>query len=246
MNQGARRPFAVFDIDGTVIRWQLYHAIVNQLIKQGALPQQVAEAIHDARMTWKRRTHNQSFAEYERTLVHAYHDALEHLRAEQFSDAVDAVFEEYKDQVYTYTRDLIRDLKAQGYLLFAISGSHQEIISKLAEYYGFDAAVGQQYEQQNGTFTGEHTMPMHHKDTVLAELVTEYNATRQGSIAVGDSEGDIAMLEKVEQPIAFNPSAGLAAHAKTHHWQIVIERKNIVYNLEPRNGSYVLAETSQG
>ena len=25
------RPFAVFDIDGTIIRWQLYHALADEL-----------------------------------------------------------------------------------------------------------------------------------------------------------------------------------------------------------------------
>lgn len=235
------RPYAVFDIDGTVIRWQLYHAIVGELINLGALNEQVGKDIRDARMTWKKRTHAESFREYEKVLVHAYHSAVINLTTKDFLNAVDAVFDEYKDQVYSFSRDLIYKLKADGYFLLAISGSQQEIISKLADYYGFDDAVGQVYEQKDGYFTGEHTTPMFHKDRTLAELITKHKLSHEGSIAVGDSEGDIAMLAMVELPIAFNPSRGLFEEAKNQGWRIVVERKNMIYELESRDGKYLLA-----
>lgn len=235
------QPYAVFDIDGTVIRWQLYHAIVGELINLGALNEQVGEDIREARMTWKKRTHPESFREYEKVLVGSYHDALISLATKDFLRAVDTVFDEYKDQVYSFSRDLIYKLKADGYFLLAISGSQQEIISKLANYYGFDDAVGQVYEQKDGYFTGEHTTPMFHKDRVLAELITKHKLSNEGSTAVGDSEGDIAMLAMVEQPIAFNPSRGLFEEAKNRGWRIVVERKNMIYKLEKDNGKYTLA-----
>jgi phosphoserine phosphatase len=49
------------------------------------------------------------------------------------------------------------------------------------------------------------------------------------------------MLEAVEQPIAMNPSQKLFDHAQKHGWKIVVERKNMIYELEDRDGSYVLA-----
>lgn len=234
----------MFDIDGTVIRWQLYHAVVNTLIKRGVIPEEVGQRIHDARMTWKRRAHSESFREYEAVLVQAYEQALSTLPVQEFEQAIDGVFEEYKEQVYTYTRDLIRELKAKGYLLFAISGSYQEIVSKLAEHYGFDDTVGQVYEQQQGRFTGGHTTPMFQKDAVLKQLVAKHHATFEGSIAVGDSEGDIAMLELVDHPIAFNPAHGLLTHATKKGWKIVVERKNVVYHLQKEHDGYVLAQTN--
>src|SRR5688500_7222628 len=72
----------------------------------------------------------------------------------RFALIVQEVFDEYKDQTYTYTRDLIKDLKAKGYFLLAISGSHQEIIQKLAQHHGFDGAVGATFEQIDGKFSG--------------------------------------------------------------------------------------------
>jgi HAD superfamily hydrolase (TIGR01490 family) len=233
--------FAVFDIDGTVIRWQLYHSIVSELASRGKLSPGAEQTIRDARMTWKQRAHSESFREYEHVLIHAYLDALASLKVTDYMQAVDTVFAEYKDQVYTYTRDLIKSLKQSGYLLFAISGSQQEIITKLADYYGFDDAVGAQLKQHNGYFTGELETPALGKQKSLDELLARHDITKEGSIAVGDSESDEALLAAVENPIAFNPSAGLFAIAKDRGWKIVVERKNVIYELESRDGSYVLA-----
>lgn len=233
--------FAVFDIDGTVIRWQLFHSIVDELIKQGQLPATAKQTIREARMTWKRRTADDSFTTYEQTLVHTYLDALQNLEVSVYHTAIDTVFEEYKDQVYTYTRGLTAKLKADGYLLFAISGSQQEIVNKFADYYGFDEAIGAELEQMDGKFTGKIVSPATGKQAALDSLFQKYELEQAGSIAVGDTQSDVVLLAAVEKPIAFNPSAGLFAIAKERGWKIVLERKNVVYELESHDGSYLLA-----
>jgi len=157
--------------------------------------------------------------------------------------AVNAVFDEYKDQVYTYTRELVKQLKKDGYLLFAISGSQIEIVSKIAKHYGFDDCVGTIYEHEGDKFTGAMTAHLGGKHVVLRELIDKHHADTAGSIAVGDAASDISMLEMVETPIAFNPERNLFEHAKTKGWKIVIERKNIVYELKKQDGRYVLAKT---
>jgi FMN phosphatase YigB (HAD superfamily) len=51
----APRKFAVFDIDGTLIRWQLYHAVFDQMAKQGHIPADDYQRARDLRMKWKIR-----------------------------------------------------------------------------------------------------------------------------------------------------------------------------------------------
>jgi HAD superfamily hydrolase (TIGR01490 family) len=238
------RPFAVFDIDGTRIRWQLYHAIVDELGDSGHLAPGLHDEIRKARLTWKTRTHKDSFKEYEEKLVEVYYRALTGLPVNAYDAAIDRVFNTYKDQVYTYTRDLIRTLKADGYHLFVLSGSHQEIITKLGSYYGFEEAIGTQFEQKNGVFTGKYQLVYGRKAELLAGLVEKYGLSKKGSIAVGDSESDIQMLDEVETPIAFNPSKGLLEYATKYGWKVVVERKNVVYELEKHGKSYVLAATN--
>lgn len=241
-NSKAARPFAAFDIDGTVIRWQLYHAIVHELSKDSKTGDDLDVTISKARMTWKKRSSSDSFKQYEHTLVHAYHDSLGSISHGQYEAAVDKVFNTYKDQVYTYTRDLIKNLKKRGYLIFAISGSQQEILEKLAEYYGFDDVVGAKYSQDKaGNISSLISSPAtSDKGAHLKELVKKHQASFSGSYAVGDSASDAAMLKLVENPIAFDPDKDLYDIAVANKWKIVLERKNMVYELQPNKGNYQL------
>jgi HAD superfamily phosphoserine phosphatase-like hydrolase len=148
------RPFAAFDIDGTLIRWQLYHAVSDQLAKTGKINALSFQAVQKARLTWKKRTAHNSYDDYERALIKAYDSAITNISEADLFAAEAAVFNQYKDQTYTYTRDLLRRLKKEGYWLFAISASMQEIVEMLARYYGFDDFGGSTYENIGGRFTG--------------------------------------------------------------------------------------------
>ena len=234
------RPFAAFDIDGTLVRWQLFHATADALVKAGKIDGKQYQAIKDARMSWKKRMHQESFKEYEARLVVTYEEVLTQLSVQDVQAAMDTVFEEYKDQVYIYTRDLIKELKAKNYLLFAVSGTQTELVAKLAQYYGFDDWVGSSYEHQENSFTGKADLALGRKHEVLQDLIEKHGASMKGSIAVGDSAGDASMLEMVEQPIAFNPEGKLLTIAKRKKWKIIVERKNVIYQLEPSGDSYRL------
>lgn len=237
------KPFAVFDIDGTLIRWQLYHVIVDRLAKEGALGESAYSELHKARMEWKRRTHPEVFKDYERTLINLYEKGLHNISTDIFDHLVTSVIDEYKDQTYVYTRRLARDLKTQGYMLFVISGSHHELIEQVAKYYEFDDWIGTNYERSGGGFSGQKQVGSHDKKTSLHKLAEKHNLSFADSIAIGDSASDIPMLEAVEKPIAFNPDRALFEAANTYGWNIIIERKNMIYELEQSSGVYILAQT---
>lgn len=241
MTKQGSQPFAAFDIDGTLVRWQLYHAVADELVRLGAIDAKAFSDVKDARMLWKKRTDPEAFKTYERQLVRAYQNLLQEISVANFNLAVDSVFEKYKDQVYTYTRDLIAELKKKHYVLFAISNSQIEIVKKIADYYGFDDAVGTLYHNDGQGFTGVETAPLAEKHKNLQLLAGKHGLDYKGSVAVGDSVSDISMLAAVEQPIVFNPERALFEHAKKHGWQVVVERKNMIYKFEPDSGHYVLA-----
>lgn len=194
-------------------------------------------------MTWKRREHSESFRDYELRLVQLFTNIMLDISVAQFHEAAEAVFEEYKDQVYVYTRDLIKRLKSEGYLIFAISGSQVAIVKKMAGYYGFDDFISREDEAKNGRFTGKSTTPVFGKDSALKSLIEKNNADLANSYAVGDSHSDIKMLEMVSNPIAFNPERRLFDYATGKGWRIAVERKNMIYELESTGKGYTLVET---
>ncbi len=234
----------MFDIDGTLIRWQLYHALSDSLAQRGHIEPKAYQAMRQARLQWKRRAGN-SFKDYEKQVIFIYEAVLKTINFSQLDEAIEAVFAEYKDQVYTYTRDLIAGLKRKDYSLFAISGSQTEIVAKIASYYGFDDYEGTAYERLEQGFSGKKTTRTFlHKDQVLKDMMAKHKVGFVGSLAIGDSRGDAAMLELVEQPIAFNPDAELFEIAQQRGWKIVIERKNMIYELEKSDGQYRVVKTN--
>jgi HAD superfamily hydrolase (TIGR01490 family) len=235
------KPFAVFDIDGTVIRWQLHHAMIDVLAKKGIMNKKAFARVKEARMSWKRRSGDASYHQYELALIEMFEQELVGLSVDDLSEAASTVFNEYKDQVYTYTRDLIRSLKAKHYLLFAISGSPDVVIEKLINYYGFDDFAASTFAARDGLYTGESQVSIGKKAQLLQDLIAKHGATTDHSIGVGDSEGDIDMLKMVDEPIAFNPTNQLLMQATQHHWSVVVERKNVIYSLHYRNGEYQLS-----
>ena len=239
-NEGRR--FAVFDIDGTLIRWQLYHAVADALVKLGYVDAGSYEAIRVARMSWKTRQPGKSFRDYELELIRVYESVQANLSAAQLEQAAKIVFDEYKDQVYTYTRQLIKKLKDENYCLLAISGSQIEVISLIARHYGFDDYLATVYERSGNRFSGRKTVPSLDKAKALGDLIQKHQLAIGGSMAIGDSASDAAMLEMVEQPIAFNPDRELFAVAMEHGWKVVLERKNMVYEMEKIDGRYQVVE----
>lgn len=235
-----KRPFAVFDIDGTLIRWQLYHVMVDKLAASGALGPDAKKQLREARMTWKRREHEESFKEYERLMVQLYESALQTLKTDAFDMFITEIIDEYKDQTYVYTRNLLRQLKKEGYLLLIISGSHHELIEQIGQYYGFDDWIGTRYERTGSSFSGNKRIPSHDKAAVLREFIDKHGLSIEGSVGIGDSKSDIPMLEIVERPIAFNPDKELFECAKKSGWKVVVERKNMIYELKDEDGTYVL------
>lgn len=238
-----KRKFAAFDIDGTIGRDSLFLQIVEELIQDGHIPLSTKTELEEKMQAYKSRTHKHAFKDYSSHSVEILFDHIKSLRVSDYRQAADAVIARTHSHVYVYTRDLAKKLKEQGYFLIALSGSEMYAVEQfMSKFFEFDAVIGEEYsETADGFFTGKATQVFHKKELFLKELIPQHNLTIEGSIAVGDSAGDMSMLEFVENPIAFNPEDTLFETAKHKGWKIVVERKNVIYELEQKNGNYILA-----
>jgi HAD superfamily hydrolase (TIGR01490 family) len=235
------KKFAVFDIDGTVVRTSLFLQTLDQLILDGQLPADTRAQLDEKLAAYRDRQHADAFLAYTDVAVTILFDNIQSVPVSAYRAAVDTVLAHTKGHSYVYTRDLIKSLKQDGYFLVALSGSEMYAVQQFAAHYDFDVAVGEEYRETNGMFTGEVDGVVHAKDAVLRQLITKHDLSLKDSLAIGDSNSDAKMLELVERPIAFNPERRLYEAAKEHGWKIVIERKNVIYELEPGDGSYLLA-----
>lgn len=237
------KKFAVFDIDGTVIRNSLFLQTLDELIAAGHLPAEVRARLDKKLAAYKGRKHPGAFNDYAQEAVDQLFGNMKGLAVKDYRKAVDKVIKRTKDHIYVFTRDLLKRLKKEGYFLIALSGSEAYAVEKFAAHYNFDVAVGEIYRENDGVFTGDVESVIYRKDEFVQQLVREHGLDFKGSVAIGDSQSDAKMLKLVERPIAFNPEQHLFAIARQKGWPIVVERKNVVYQLERQDGRYLLAQT---
>ncbi|MBP6880028.1 HAD family phosphatase [Candidatus Saccharibacteria bacterium] len=232
------KQFAVFDIDGTVFRSSLYIEVVYELARQELID--LPETKYE---TWARRTKS-GYQTYRNHLVELLESQLPNISVSDFEEVSKKVVERQAEHVYVYTRDLIREFQELNYFMIAISGSQEQLVEKFANYWNFDAFVGQSYHQADGKFSGKITKTHEGKGKLLQNIIDEHSLPIEGSVAVGDTEGDIETLKMVERPIAFNPNRELYKAAVKSGWEIIVERKDMIYKLQPgSHRNYELIDT---
>ncbi len=235
------KKFAVFDIDGTIFRWQLYHELFDALIDEGVISDVESQRVLEAREAWRKRELEYNL--YEGILMDVMEQAIVGLDNARFHEIAAVILRKKGHRVYTYTIDLLHELQKKGYVTIAISASHQQLVEAFCKLHDIDIAIGRKFEVVKGKLSKKSEIVHGRKHIMLERVVQEHDLTYDGSYAVGDSGGDISMLAMVQNPIAFNPNEELKQEAMKHGWPIVLERKSIAYKLEKgSDGTYVLAE----
>jgi HAD superfamily hydrolase (TIGR01490 family) len=227
-----KRKVAFFDIDGTIFRSSLLIEITDELIQQGLFPRSAQKQFAGLHTRWLDR--QGSYEDYINAVIETFMKYIKGMLYHDFARVCEHVASVHKDRTYKFTRSLIAELKSKNYYLLAVSQSPKTILDLVCLGYGFDKVYGRMYELgPQDRFTGE-TMDLHliaNKANIVKRAIEKENLTLVGSIAVGDTEGDIPMLELVERAIAFNPNQILYKHAKRNKWEVVVERKDVVYKL---------------
>lgn len=227
-----QKPVAFFDIDGTLFRSSLLIELVDRLLDAGVFPKGAEEEFSELKRQWQDR--EGEYENYINAVVKVFRQNLKGVFYGDLADIGREVVAERNKRVYRYTRDLIKDLKAEGYYLVAISQSPKTILDDFCRQYGFDKVYGRIYElgpqdRFTGEVTDEHLIS--NKANIIARVLEDTSLTSKRSVGVGDTEGDIPLLESVERPICFNPNQALLNHANRLDWPVVVERKNVVYQL---------------
>lgn len=227
-----KQKVAFFDIDGTVFRSSLLIELVEKLVAEGLFPSQARESYAGQFREWRDR--EGSYDTYIRAVVASY---MEHIKGIHYGDLADIgrmVVAEQSKHVYRFTRDLITDLKSQNYYIVAISQSPKTILDEFCNAYGFDKVYGRIYEiGPQDRFTGE-MVDVHlveNKANIIARVLEKEDVTIEGSVGVGDTDSDITLLQAVDQAICFNPNLALYTHAQKVGWKVVVERKDVIYEL---------------
>lgn len=228
-----KKKVAIFDIDGTIFRSSLLIELVEAMIAEGLLPPSLRKIYAKAYKDWLDR--KDIYEKYIGAVVLAYNKKIKGVDHKEFLKVARKVIAFHKNRVYRFTRDLVRDLKKKKYYLLAISHSPREIVKEFSKELGFNKVYGRIYNiDKRGKFTDEvlYLDLISDKAKVLARAVEKENLTLRGSVGVGDTESDINFLKMVDRPICFNPNKKLYDFARRAGWEIVVERKDVIYKIK--------------
>lgn len=226
-----KNKLAVFDIDGTIFRKNLAFELIDELAWMKIFNKSARNELVKLYTNWL--DHKGVYDDYRKALVNLYLKNIIGCRREDILKASRVAVPFYKDRTYVFTLNLIKKLKEENYAIIAISGSPLEIVEEYNKYWKFDAVFGSVYETDaNGFYTGRAVFePTIDKGQIVRRYLAENNLTFEGSYGVGDTESDASFLEIVENPIAFNPNDNLKKIAEQEGWRIVVEKKDVIYEI---------------
>lgn len=226
-----KNKLAIFDIDGTIFRKNLAFELINELAWRGIFKKDVRKDLVRHYNNWL--DHKGTYEEYRKALVKLYAENLKGCKKADVAQASVDVIKFFKDRTYIFAEDLIRKLKAENYIIIAISGSPIEIVEAYNDHLKFDAVFGSVYEvDEDDVYTGGYVLePSKDKSQVVRKYLAENNLSLAESYGIGDTESDVSMLEMVDNPIAFNPNLNLKEIAEKNNWKIVVEKKDVIYDL---------------
>jgi HAD superfamily hydrolase (TIGR01490 family) len=226
------KKLAIFDIDGTIFRKNLQFELINELSWMNIFPRKVRDQIVALYTSWLE--HKGTYEQYRQGLVELYEKNICGCKLSDVQSASKVVVSFHQDRTYIFAEQIIAKLREEGYHMIAISGSPIEVVKAFnSSHLKFDAVFGSVYEiNEQGAYTGKSLYePVKDKGNLLKQYAYEHRLTLEDSYGMGDTESDASFLELVENPIAFNPNNNLKEIAQQNGWRIVVEKKDVVYDM---------------
>lgn len=198
-----------FDFDGTTSERQF---LIEFMLQVGDLfPEKwtVTQLIRQELEFYKsRRTYN--YRPVIDAAVAAIPSFFRGLRVADAETVARSVLARYGEMTYIFPRRLIealhsRPIEERG-LIIAITGAPAFIAEPFGVRHGFDLVYSARDRVEDGAYTGvRDDRSVHDKGGIMDEFEDEFGLDLDGCMALGDSESDIPMLQRVGFPFAMNP-----------------------------------------
>ena len=213
----SKRKIALFDIDKTIYQGLVILDLANSQVKYGIISQESYSTICNDVDLYKK-----GVVGYEETihnlLVHWASGLKGNLYNHVLTHAID--FLSHKGKFFPFAGELISMLKETHDVYFVTA--EPSFVGKAVSYiFKANGYVSSKFELSNSTFTGNVEISLARREDkmrVVQGLLNKYE--KRGSIAFGDSEGDIEMLRQVEIAVCINPTDGLRRVAEKKGWII--------------------------
>jgi len=215
------RKLVLFDIDGVIYDGHTIFDQIQDQEKRGVIASGTWGKIEIELNNYKSGKKN--YAETANAMLTISADSI---KGKDYNFILNDTYEymlQRKNNFFPYFSQLIPEL-SKTYDIFFVTTNFQMIPEAIGKIFNVPNNISSIAEVVNGKFTGKVSLSLAGNKGIVSGLIDKYG--KEGSIAVGDSENDADMLNKVELPLVMEPNSKLELIAKEKGWQIV-NRENI-------------------
>ena len=190
MERNQRYKLAIFDLDGTLTRersiWEYIH---KKLEKWYGFAEKYQQRFLAGEISYEQ------FCELDAQVWKG-------MKLEELTHLVETV------PFYPGVDELISHLKKKGLKLGMVSSGLSVLSDWVHKKFGFDYSVSNDLIHENGTLTGKVRIQVYYdqKGTWVSKILNQFGVRPEESIAIGDSLGDMDMLQMAGFSVAFNSS----------------------------------------
>ena len=225
------KPFAAFDVDGTIFKSSLAEKVVDGCIAARIFPAEHFNKVFANKRRWQISNNEGVYQAYVQRLVGTFISQIAGVEVERFNDVVTAMIAEHTVRKFAFPRKLIDTVQGSHHII-AISGSPNIIVQPFLADLPVQATYGSMFDVEDGKFTGS-AVSVGDKATILKGLVADNVVGQAGSIAMGDTISDVRMLGYADHAIMFNASRTLTSYGSEFGWLRINEVKDQITALEP-------------
>lgn len=212
----------LLDIDGTVYEGFILLPFASFQVKEGVLSEvNFAQVKSDIESYRSGQWDYEFFAEM---VLKSWARGLEGVSYEKVLEQSQRFLQGSGNNFYPYLSKII-DLLQETHDFYFVTGEPQFLGQATTELFGVNGHISSEFEVENGYFTGRVQRALAkrwEKREAIAPVLSNYLVDR--SLALGDTPGDIEMLEMVHHAVCVNPAPDLEKYAKEKGWNVVTDK----------------------
>jgi HAD superfamily hydrolase (TIGR01490 family) len=209
---------AFFDVDGTLIKGQTQKFLAFEAFKNHQIG--IIELFDILLFFLKYKLGIERNVE---VMMNKYYSLIKGWKREDFENFIVKCFNNrIKNNIFDQCLPVIQELRHQGYQIFLISNTVEEIVNLLAKELELDGGFGTKLESLNGLMTGKIEFLAYGENKVYIlkkQFGDDYDFS--DCFAYSDNNSDLFLLQLVGYPVVVNPDGKLKKIAKLKDWPIL-------------------------
>ncbi|WFM72247.1 HAD family hydrolase [Halomonas sp. CKK8] len=211
---------AIFDLDNTLLSTDSDHAWGEFLLEQGAVDPVAYREANDRFLA----DYEAGTLDIQAFLAVALRPLAEHSPEQLAAWHQQFMASKIEPHILPRGEELVARHRARGDTLLIVTATNRFITGPIAERLGIDELIAVEPEVVDGRYTGRSTgIPSYREGKVkrLEAWLADRDLTLDGSWFYSDSHNDLALLERVDHPVAVDPDPSLREVAEARGWKII-------------------------